>query len=135
MRPYFYVRILGGKWTKKWKGKVADAALGKARTYAKSWCELYNMPKQKAYYYSKYGRIEAHWLAEQYCKRASHFFDLWLEGDDPADGVYMYTDEELNSYQGDLEFVTWVQAEDEGDAYDEGVKLQNLVPTNPAKPA
>lgn len=128
---HFYLHVLGGKWTKRNTGSVADAAKGVARAYARDWCAAYSFPKQRAYYYNRYSRLGAHMLAEEFCRRGNHFLNIYLESDEPVDVPWAYTQEQLDSYQPEFEFVSWLsdQHDVNDDCFTEGVKLNKLVPS------
>jgi len=89
----FYTHILGGAWTAKHKQVCADAVVGRARGGVPSrWCRLFQWPKQMAAYYSKYGQVEAHELAREWCRRAQWFYSLWLRSEQEADFIYRQED-------------------------------------------
>jgi hypothetical protein len=67
---HFYVRVLGGKWTAKHCGTIANACVALARSSTRVWCERFSWPKQNALYYKRYGQEASHRLTEELCRRA-----------------------------------------------------------------
>lgn len=71
---HFYVAVLGGRWTAKYKGTVADAVEFKARAHCFVVCRLWSMPVSKRFTFSAYGEIACHALAREWCRKCSHFY-------------------------------------------------------------
>ena len=126
----FYVRLLGGKWTKKKKGVASDASCFFARGgLPKAWCKCYSMPKQRAFYFSKWGTIGAHMLSNILVHRCQYFYDIYENQDRD---VYHYTEEDIAGCQNSLEFVEWLDSVDiMDDMFDVGCAIRRLAPTNP----
>ena len=109
----FYTRILGGNWTKANKGVVADGVLATGRASTRDWCKAFGWPNSRTFFFSKFGREAAHKLAEEWCRRADHYYRLFVE-DECEDGAkFRYCEEYLESYEEDLEWVSWLLEQDE----------------------
>ena len=102
---WFYVRLLGGKWTAEFKKTEADAACMLARSGAKGWCTKYKFAKQKSLCSSRYGIEACNMVAREWASRAEYFFLLWY--DDGCDEDFSYSDELLESYMPTMEWVEW----------------------------
>ena len=102
----FYVRILGGRWTFQHTGAAADGCSYFARAgQAQVWCRKFGFPRQRGYHYLKYGGPEGpHLLCNEICRRAQHFFDLWMRSDDP---VFRYSGVQRDAYTASEEFRAW----------------------------
>ena len=61
---FFFVKVLGGKWTAANKRVVADACGGYARKgLAQIFCDTYSLPKQAAFYFTKFTNAGSQHLA------------------------------------------------------------------------
>lgn len=125
----FYVIIRGGAWTLRSVGKALDSVMACARSgLPTEWAKQHNMGKSALFALSKYGDESAHMLALEWCRRCEHFFQIWVANDDPE---YLYTQDDLASYQEDLEFVTWLCGVDAMSAtWERAAKVRKLKPAN-----
>ena len=123
----FHTRLLCGKWTKKHKGKLADACAYLARgKFVKEWCSYYGFPRSRAFYFSKYGTEEAHILADALVRRAQYFYDIYMAQEDDW---YVFTPEDISGYEDTLEFVNWLLQQDQyGLAYLAAMEIRKLFP-------
>ena len=69
-------------------------------------------------------------MTEEWCRRSSHFFNIWLNQDD---WEFRYTPEDLASYLEDLEWVSWLADEVglESDTWARAQELRRRLPVNP----
>ena len=127
---FFFVRIQGGGWTQRFKGSVVDCATMFARSASKDFCDIYALPKQKGFMYSRYTEEGANMLAWEWARRCSFFFELWR--DSGADYAYQFSDEELDSYTSDEEFLDWaLTLADDTWCFEAVRDLLHALPTNP----
>ena len=127
----FYTRIMGGVWTAAHCLVAANAVSMFARGgLATRWATRYKWPKMRAYAYAKYGQLAAHHLASELARRSQHFYALWEASENDA---FLYSEAALNSYEVTLEWVTFLTEQPiEGVVFDQGIKINQLVPQNPA---
>lgn len=125
----FYTRILGGSWTKKNKGIVADGVLATSRAWTRNWRKAFGWPNSRTFFFSKFTREGAHRLSEEWCKRADHYYRLFVE-DEPEDGAkFRYTKEHMDSYEEDLDWITWLCEQDEnGVVWAAAQEIRNMRP-------
>jgi hypothetical protein len=108
----FRSRIMGGPDTKKRLGVAASGQKGSVRTqFARNWCDCYNWPKEKNYFFSIYGHAGATNLVQEYCRRSNYYFNLW---ESSVDVDYVFTDEDFIG--DDPLFFNWAFALDPRDA-------------------
>jgi hypothetical protein len=62
---HFYVRVLGSRWTKAFKGVSADCVCASARAHCRFWCDLYGMQQSESYAFSEYGEHDSMMLANE----------------------------------------------------------------------
>ncbi len=106
----FHLKILGGRWTKEHIGISADRVAVLARgEAAKIWCGTFQWPRMTSFSFSKYTEAGAVELAREVLRRGNYFFRQWLYSEETD---YKYTDSVLAGYQEDLEWVTWMTAQD-----------------------
>lgn len=110
-------------------GKALDRVMACARSgLPTEWAKQHNMGKSALFAPSKYGDESAHMLALEWCRRCEHFPQIWVANDDPE---YLYTQDDLASYQEDLEFVTWLCGVDAMSAtWERAAKARKLKPAN-----
>ena len=70
---------------------AAEATKGSART----WCRRFNVNQSAHFSIAHLGYDNAFALAQEWCRRAEHFFSMWLDADDAE---FEYTDLQLSSY-------------------------------------
>jgi hypothetical protein len=122
----FYVRPLGGNWTKKHCLVLDNAAGMYARSWSKAWCKLYSWPNAKAFYYSAYGEESAFMLARAWAQRGAFFMTFYLDSDDAWEG---YTDDMLGNYIESSEFELWAAKVPAGTAtFDRIAELRAALP-------
>ena len=102
---WFYVKLLGGKWTAEFKRTEADAACMLARQGAKYWCTRYKFVKQKSLYFSRYGIESCNMVTREWAHRGEYYFLLWYEDGEADD--FVYSAELLESYVPTMEWVEW----------------------------
>lgn len=127
----FYCRVLGGKWTMRNKGVVADAVSAFARGgMCKSiFCHNYGWPAQFTCTYAKFGMESAHALCREFCRRGDYFFSIWAA---QPDDRFQFSEEDIQSYEETLEWVTFLtEADTDGPVFQRGLEIRELVPTNP----
>ena len=128
---YFYVKLLGGKWTATHKKLVSDAASCHARALAVDWCDAFKFPKQAGFYHSVYGAEGARVLGREVARRGTHFFELYLESDD---GWTQYSDKELSSYVESIDWVEWLSEQDiMSPQFERGMEIRRILPINPTE--
>ena len=104
--PYFYVRVMGGRWTMKNRGVVANSVGGFARSEVLPWCDLYNFPKQCSHAFMRFGGREvATKLTHEYCRRGNFFYKFYV---DALGDEYEYTSDIINSYVESEEWLDFV---------------------------
>ena len=127
-QTWFYMHILGGKWTLENKGVHADAAASYARKgVSTEWCLRFNYPRQASFMFRKYGREGAVHLAKEWCRRSHFFFMQWLNSDDGD--AFAFSEDVLQAYQEPGEFVDWVLSLPvEDPCFDRACELRDSVP-------
>ena len=70
----------------------------------KQWCGWYSWPTKSAFYYSRYGREGAHYLASEFVRRSTFLFRRWLDSDDD---YFDYGANPFAEYEEDSEFLVW----------------------------
>ena len=101
--PEFECSLLGGAWTKHFKGVAVDRVLAKAvGADSPSWCWLYSLKKQSSWSMKKYTEGVASELGMAWCHRMQYYYDIWNSQD--LDD-YTYTDADHNGYVEPLYFV------------------------------
>ena len=79
----FQVTVLGGSWTARHKGVVADAFSGSARgDTANAWCRCRGLPRSARYEIALYGEEHAAALARVWCAKMQYLFNVCLERED-----------------------------------------------------
>lgn len=125
----FYTRILGGGWTQKHKGVVADGVVGTCRASARLWCSHYGWPRSKTYFFNKYSRAGAHMLAEEYCRRGEYFFNLYVAFDESGGEAFQYSEEDVAGYEDNMDFLNWFLEQPlDSPQFEAGMALRSLVP-------
>jgi hypothetical protein len=128
---HFYIRILGGKWTKKFKGVCSDAVVCVCREYVAPWAKVFKWPRYKTFTFAKYGQLEAVMMAREWARRGNHWFDLYMNSGD--DDGFAYSADNLSSYVDSEKFIDWALTMPlDADVYDCIIQVRNTVPTNPA---
>jgi hypothetical protein len=125
----FYIKILGGKWTKTFIGVAADSVVCIGRSHVRPWCNLFGWPKTRTFTFKTYGELEAVGLAREYARRAHHFFTLYLSSPDVKN--WMYSASDLDSYvEGEafLDFALSIPME--SPAFDRVIELRRMLPIN-----
>ena len=73
----FQVSVLGGAWTAKHKGVIADAFSGAAKgELALNWCRARGMPKSARYEISAYGEEFASIFARAWCSKMQYALNV-----------------------------------------------------------
>ena len=107
---HFYVFQRAGGWTEEHKGVTSDVVQALPRgPIARPWCEGYGWPTRLGWGKSAHTVQGANEMAREMCRRAQHFFNIWLSSDDDD---FEYTSEDLASYPANYEFVTWTRTVD-----------------------
>ena len=102
---HFYVFQRGGEWTEAHIGVASDAVRALPRgPIARPWCQAYGWPENPTWSKREHTVRGANEMAREMCRRAQHFFNIYLNADDDE---FEYTAADLASYPGNLEFVTW----------------------------
>ena len=126
----FYIRIQGGEWTDEFAGEEADSAVCFARAAAKKWCDRFKWPKQRGFWFSRYGVEDSNQLAREWARRGHYYFSLAAAHCDPD--KYIYSEEDLAGYPPNLDFVAWaVDLANDSASFDEVVRVAHAQPTNP----
>lgn len=82
---YFYHRILGGHWTRTHKGVTADGVAAFPRQgLAMEWSRRFRWPRQFGCIYSAHGVEDSHRIIQEFIRRPTHFFSMWLSAGKPA---------------------------------------------------
>ena len=99
-RPqHFKTSMLGGAWTKKNTGRVADSIKAAASgTLANEFCARYHLPKQASFAIQKFTEQQATSLALYWCARLEHFMELWMA--DPSEG-FQFSEDHIASFPHD----------------------------------
>ena len=129
----FYSRPLMGKWSVEYKGVVACAmgAFAKGGEPAR-WCRTYSFKAQYSNYFSRYGRLGATILTSEFCRRASYFYTLWLESDDPE--TFEYSQSDLDAYEEGFESINYcADLPVESPGFKRGQELRLEFPINPTE--
>ena len=124
----FYVRPLGGTWTKKHCHVSGNAVGGFAKggMPKDDFCSESGWPKQMAFYFKKYGVFEAFALAREFCRRSNLFYALWASGGD----AFKFTDEHCARYLPSGEFNALMDAwPAESICKEKGLAVSSLMPT------
>ena len=130
----FYVHLLSGRFNIKAGKKASDAAQGKARAgLAQAWCDKYLWPRTMRFAYSTHeGVMHSHRLAREFCRRAEHYYNLWLLA--PDRDSFEYSDLEKTSCDDDLEFVDFLLSYDVNHVtHIRGQYVRRLEPINPSE--
>jgi hypothetical protein len=92
----FQVSVLGGAWTQKHKGVLADAFSGAAKgDQSPDWCRARGMPRSARYEISTYGEENASALARAWCSKMQFLFNHCQKlGDD----LHKLSPEELEQW-------------------------------------
>ena len=73
----FTSTLMGGTWTKQYRGMVCERtrafAVGKN---VEAWCLKYSLPTNMSFTFSKYGQALAGAFAVYFCKRLQYFYDI-----------------------------------------------------------
>ncbi len=126
----FYVRVLGGAWTLRHTGAVADGCSYYCRAGdARLWCETFNFPKQKGFMYARYGGPNCPpSLCNELALRAQFYFNMWSASDDDN---FIYSVQQLDSYVDSYELIELMCDHDVLSAsFEKGMEIRNLKPTN-----
>ncbi len=100
----FFVRILGGKWTKEHCKVFSNAVACFLCKYAAPSCKIYTWQQQRTFHYAKFTGEGAMKLAHAWTQKGDWFFGVWMGQDDD---YYTYSDEDLASFVPDDDFLTW----------------------------
>lgn len=127
---YFFLHILGGRWTHTHKGVHADGAGGYARQgMVTSWCKRYGWPRQASFMFNKYGREGAVQLSKEYCRRSHFYFMLFVQS---GTDDFAFTPEALQSYQEGSEWLDWLcSLGNEDPGFKRGLAMRAMAPSNP----
>jgi hypothetical protein len=126
----FYVKVLGGSWTKANKGVLADGVAVFARNGLAnvSFCVTFDLPKQRSFAYTLHGMIGAHALVDELCRKSIFFFNMWLFSDDDA---FRFTDGMIASYVDSVDFTSFVDGERiDSVCYSKALLIRALKPQN-----
>jgi hypothetical protein len=124
--PYFYIHVMGGRWTRLNRGVPANSIGGKARRGVIPWCDLYSFSKQCSHAFGLYGREESTFLSREFCRRGNFFYQFY---DDAPGDEYAYTSDVVNSYVETEEWLDFVCGLDiESPAFAAGVAVRAMVP-------
>ena len=126
---FFYTRLLCGPWTKAHKGVAAQGIVGLARAgLPKQWCKDYGFPSQFNAFFARYGNNSAVQLAREYCRRADHYFKIWLE-DPTYNQKFRYNDAHIASYTETTEWFDFALAQPLNSAtFGRVMEVRRLVP-------
>ena len=69
---------------------ISDRTLACPRAHAKAWGVLYRWPNQISYTFRTWTRQGACMMAEEFCRRADHFYNIFLDSG-VWDGTFVYT--------------------------------------------
>jgi hypothetical protein len=93
----FVTAVKGGAWTARHLGIAVERVTADARKGAPShFCQSYGLNQGMSFTLKRYGALNCSVLALEWCHRMQHWFNLWLEQDDPK---FHYSEEELLSYE------------------------------------
>jgi hypothetical protein len=99
---HFYYRVLGGKWTKAFKGVSSDSICAASRAHAVFWCDLYGLKPTKTYTFNTYGEFDCTMLAKEWVRRHEFFFLMFLADETWVN--FQYSDADKASYEEPVEF-------------------------------
>ena len=103
-----YVHTRGGGWTDAHRHVAANETRPRPRRGVPSaWCRAFEWPVNLTYSFNEHGMEACHQLAREVCRRAQWFYSMWLDSDAGED--FVYTEDDLQSYPGNLEYVTWAR--------------------------
>ena len=105
-RMHFYTRFLGGWWTLAHRGVECERIAGLARAHAESWCDIYGFPKEKTFTFRVYGRDGSIKLAREFARRANYYYLLMVDSGLEYD--FEYTQEIIDTYEYELDYLNWV---------------------------
>lgn len=104
----FTTKILGGKWTRKHKGKAFDAIKSVAGRGAPSlWCRQYSLNVEASFSFAKYGEAAGSTLALQWCKVMQYYYNIFKRHNDSA---YEYSEADCASLEEDADWAEFVRA-------------------------
>ena len=78
---------------------------------------------------NRYGELACNMMAVEWCRRAYFFYSLWTDNDDVH---YIYSPEDIASYEEDLAFSTWLlDVPVDNPSWERAMALRGLVPDLP----
>lgn len=99
----FQVSVLGGSWTSKHKGVVADAFSGAARgETAISWCRSRGIPRSARYEITAYGEHSASTLARAWCSKMQFLLNRCLKA---RDDRLLFSEEQKRAWPEPSDFL------------------------------
>ena len=79
---HFSVRILGGRWTRRWRQATWDCVQGYSRSaLATQFCNRFDMRQSCRFGRAEHSRQEGYSLAIAWAERMQYYLDMWAEGD------------------------------------------------------
>lgn len=98
----FDVQMLGDRWTEDLRHKAFDSIIGLARASAKPWCKIYGLSTKTYYSIKLYTESGATLMAQEWCDRMQHFYDIWKA---QGDAQYTFSEDDSTMY---VEGETWL---------------------------
>ena len=125
----FVIKLLGGKWTKKHLGVVADAACCVAvGAIAQHWCDGYLIQRRYVFTFKTYTREGSLMLAREMCRRLQFYLDVFCAQEDED---FLYSQEQLDSYTEDPKFTQLMrQWPSKSSFHKRGLRIRSTVPDN-----
>ena len=129
VQEHFSTQIRGGRWTKLNLGTEADCVAAMAAKGAPSaFCIQFSLARMSSYSFAKYGERAALLMAQEWCRRMEHFYQLYLQGDD----AFRFDSTALPSYEPSSEWTAFFAELHAGTAtFNRAVAIQGLRPVNP----
>ena len=110
--------------------KLYDSWVGQAKPgQASQWCKLFELPRMTSYSVNLHGQTVSLALAEEWCRRMQHYFDLWQT---EPDG-YVYTRADKAAYAPSQAWMDLVHSlPSAGKTRERVVAIEALFPGSPA---
>jgi hypothetical protein len=104
----YRVKVRGGPWTMLHKGKATDVVTAEAtkNSLAATFCGKYNCHRMQSYEYSVYGKVGGWTLAQEWARKMTYFFVIWLKS---GDQDYAFTEADVVGFAEDPAFTEWAQ--------------------------
>ena len=123
---HFSVRVLGGRWTRRNRGRPWDAVQGFARSeMAILFCQSFGMQQSARFGRTHFVKHQGYDLAIAWAERMQFYFNMW-EGQDYNEMTYSPA---AAAAHDDLEFVTLILAAGQDtEFWDRGMAIHTMLP-------